>query len=140
MVIIGPMEFLTLDLIKGQLRLDDIQTELEGDLLEMYGESAEQTVLNLIRRSIDDLTDEYEAVPRPLVLAALMLVDLSYQHRTMVTQANLSAVPYTFDLLIKPYMRLTTASGGGEDVPDGALFSADGRLLVSADGFVLTAG
>ena len=133
------MEFLTLDLIKGQLRLDDIQTELEGDLLEMYGESAEQTVLNLIRRSIDDLTDEYEAVPRPLVLAALMLVDLSYQHRTMVTQANLSAVPYTFDLLIKPYMRLTTASGGGEDVPDGALFSADGRLLVSADGFVLTA-
>lgn len=134
------MEFLTLDLIKGQLRLDDIQTELEGDLLEMYGESAEQTVLNLIRRSIDDLTDEYEAVPRPLVLAALMLVDLSYQHRTMVTQANLSAVPYTFDLLIKPYMRLTTASGGGEDVPDGALFSADGRLLVSADGFVLTAG
>ena len=134
------MEFLTFDLIKGQLRLDDIQAELEGDLLEMYGESAEQTVLNLIRRSIDDLTDEYEAVPRPLVLAALMLVDLSYQHRTMVTQANLSAVPYTFDLLIKPYMRLTTASGGGEDVPDGALFSADGRLLVSADGFVLTAG
>ena len=134
------MEFLTLDLIKGQLRLDDIQMELEGDLLEMYGESAEQTVLNLIRRSIDELTDEYGAVPRPLVLAALMLVDLSYQHRTMVTQANLSAVPYTFDLLIKPYMRLTTASGGGEDVPDGALFSADGRLLVSADGFVLTAG
>ena len=133
------MEFLTLDLIKGQLRLDDIQTELEGDLLEMYGESAEQTVLNLIRRSIDDLTDEYEAVPRPLVLAALMLVDLSYQHRTMVTQANLSAVPYTFDLLIKPYMRLTTANGSGGNVPDGALFSADGRLLVSADGFVLTA-
>jgi len=132
------MEFLTLDLIKGQLRLDESQAELEGELLEMYGESAEQTVLNLIRRSMDELTDEYGAVPRPLVLAALMLVDLSYQHRTMVTPANLSAVPYTFDLLIKPYMRLTTESGGGE-VPDGALFSADGQLLVSADGFVLTA-
>ena len=134
------MEFLTFDLIKGQLRLDDSQAALERDLLEMYGESAEQTVLNLIRRTVGDLDDESGDVPRPLVLAALMLVDLSYQHRTMVTQANLSVVPYTFDLLIKPYMRLTTGSGSGGDVPDGALFSADGRLLVSADGFVLTAG
>lgn len=132
------MEFLTLDLIKGQLRLDDTQAELEGELLKMYGDSAERTVLNLIRRSMDELTDEYGTVPQPLVLAALMLVDLSYQHRTMVTQASLSAVHYTFDSLIKPYMRLTTESGGDE-VPTGALFSADGRLLVSADGFVLTA-
>ena len=36
-----------------------------------------------------------------------MLVDLSYQQRSPVSPVSMYAVPYTFDLLIKPYMKLT---------------------------------
>jgi hypothetical protein len=34
----------------------------------------------------------------------------SYQHREPSSPQNISSVPYDFDLLLKPYMRLTTSS------------------------------
>jgi hypothetical protein len=37
-----------------------------------------------------------------------MLVDNSYKERSPISPQNMSSVPYAFDLLIKPYMRLTT--------------------------------
>lgn len=40
--------------------------------------------------------------------AGLMLVDNSYLQRSPASSLNMSAVPYTFDLLVKPYMKLTT--------------------------------
>ena len=39
-----------------------------------------------------------------------MLVAQSYQHREPMSPQNLYTVPYAFDLLLKPYMRLTTSS------------------------------
>ena len=45
-------------------------------------------------------------MPAPLVQAALMLVDTSYQFRSPVSAQNMSVVPYTFDLLVKPYVKL----------------------------------
>ena len=102
------MKYLTFAQIKQHLRLDDEQAELEQGLLETYGEAAETTVMNLIYRDYTSIMSTYGEVPKPLVVAALMLVDVNYQHRSPVGQQNMSIVPYSFDILIKPYMRLTT--------------------------------
>ena len=101
------MKFLTFDQIKAQLRLDDEQAELERTLLEMYGESAEETVLNLLNRTVTDVYEKYGTIPKPLVNAALMVVDNAYKERSPISPQNMSAVPYTFDLLLKPYMKLS---------------------------------
>lgn len=99
------MKWLTLTRIKAQCRIEQDFTE-EDELLEMYGESAEETVLNALGRSYTDLFEVYGRVPLPVVHASLMLVDLSYQNRSPISSQNMYQVPYTFDLLLKPYMRL----------------------------------
>ena len=97
------MKWLTLEWIKLHSRID---FDCEDDLLELYGEDAEQTILNLIRRSFDDLIETYGEVPKPLYVAALMMVEVSYTQRAPITQTNLYTVPYAFDTKVKPYMKL----------------------------------
>lgn len=97
------MKYLSLELIKAHSR---IEYDCEDELLELYGEAAEDTVCELTRRSYDDFLAEYGAVPKAIVQASLMLVDVSYQQRSPVGVQQMHAVPYTFDLLIKPYMKL----------------------------------
>ena len=104
------MKYLTFDQIKAQLRLDDAQATEEHDLLELYGESAEDMVLNTLNRTITDIYEQYGMVPKALVQAGLMLVAQSYQHREPMSPQNLYTVPYAFDLLLKPYIKLTTSS------------------------------
>ena len=67
------MRWLTLELIKAHMRIDG---DSEDDYLKMLGESAEETVLNYIGRSYDDLLATYgipdgdhKKVPTPLVEA-----------------------------------------------------------------------
>ena len=91
------MKFLTFDMIKAQLRLDDEQAKLEYDLLNDYGEAAEDAVLNICHRTITDIFEQYGMVPKALVQAGLMLVAQSYQHREPASPQNLYAVPYAFD-------------------------------------------
>ena len=50
-------------MIKAQLRLDDAQATEEHDLLEMYGESAEETVLNTLNLTLEDIIEQYGSVP-----------------------------------------------------------------------------
>ena len=102
------MKFLTFEQIKWQLRLDDEQAKEEHDLLDMYGESAEDTVLNTLNRTLEDIIEQYGRVPKPIVHATLMLVDNAYKERSPISPQNMSVVPYAFDLMLKPYMRLTT--------------------------------
>ena len=105
------MKFLTIDKIKQQLRLD---CTCEAELLEMYGNSAEETLAEYIGfmdennvPSVDKMLEAYGGkMPVPLVQAALMLVDTSYQVRSPVSAQNMSVVPYPFDLLVKPYVKL----------------------------------
>lgn len=103
------MKWLTLPRIKQQLRIEADFTE-EDDLLEMYGESAEEVLLNYLNRSFDDVMEVYGRMPSPLTHAALMLVDTSYQYRSPVSAQSMSLVPYTFDILVKPYMRLASCN------------------------------
>ena len=105
------MKFLTIDKIKQQLRLD---CTCEAELLEVYGNSAEETLAGHLgynnENNVPDVDKMLEAyggtMPAPLVQAALMLVDTSYQFRSPVSAQNMSVVPYTFDLLVKPYVKL----------------------------------
>ena len=98
------MKWLTLEWIKKHSRID---FDGEDDLLELYGESAEDTVLNVINRSYTDVIEHYGEVPKPLFVAALMLVETSYTQRAPVSMQNLYTVPYAFDMMVKPYMKLT---------------------------------
>ena len=90
------MKWLTVSLIKSHSR---IEYDCEDELLELYGEAAEETILNICSRTYEELkamgTDN--KMPAPIIQASLMLVDHSL---------NMASVPYTFDTLIKPYMNL----------------------------------
>ena len=108
------MKWLTLDKIKQQLRLDDAQATEEKKTLERFGASAENSILKLLRRSYTDLLDEYGEIPADVEEATLMLVDLSYKQRSPVDVMNTSVVGYTFDLKVKPYMRLATSEDTAE--------------------------
>ena len=108
------MKWLTVERIKQQLRIEPDFHD-EDELLEEYGESAEEVLLNYLNRSYEDVIEVYGHVPAPLRQASLMLVDTSYQYRSPVNAQNMSLVPYTFDLLIKPYMRLTSPYDNGQN-------------------------
>lgn len=101
------MQFITFDQIKAQLRLDDAQALEEHDLLELYGEAAEDAVLNTCNRTMEDIVEQYGIVPKALVQAGLMLVAQSYQYRESVSPQNLNAVP-GFEMQVRPYIKLTT--------------------------------
>ena len=102
------MKFLTIYKIKQQLRLD---CNCEAELLEMYGNSAEETLASYLGYTglgkVQEMMRDFDYhMPDALVHAALMLVDTSYQFRSPVSAQNMSVVPYTFDLLVKPYVKL----------------------------------
>ena len=134
------MKFLTLELIKAQCRIE-VDFTMEDSKLTLYGDSAEQVIFNMCQRPYEDFIETYGAIPQDVVHAALLLVTASYEHNAAVSMQNLSMVPYGFDMLIKPYMRLISATDGdvqtvtlGSDVK--IAFTADlpeGLLLKDVD-------
>lgn len=130
------MKWLTLEQIKQQLRIESWQTA-EDKLLTSYGESAEETLLNYLNRPYQEVIETWGNIPVPLVQASLMLVDVSYQFRSPISVTNISLVPYTFDILVKPYMRLASAESGE---PTMFTLGSDVKILVDAelpDGFTM---
>ena len=103
------MKFLTLEQIKAQCRIEEDFT-LEDTKLTLYGDSAEQVIFNICQRPYEDFIETYGAIPQDVVHAALLLVTASYEHNAAVSMQNLSMVPYGFDMLIKPYMRLASTT------------------------------
>ena len=103
------MEYLKIEYIKQHSRID---FDCDDALLELYGEAAEETIAQYLNRGktvhqcVASLTEEYGSVPAMIRMAALMLVDVSYQFRSPISPTNMSHVPYSFDLMVKPYMRL----------------------------------
>jgi len=106
------MKWLTLEWIKRHSRIDFND---EDELLAIYGEAAEDTVLNLIARDYTEVISTYGEVPKPLFVAALMLVEVSYTHRSPITQTSIYTVPYAFDHMVKPYMRLASNVNNNEN-------------------------
>lgn len=97
------MNILTLTEIKAHTRIDE---NTEDAVLELYGESAEELVLNLCNRTLESLYEEYGKIPSSIKHACLMLVAHSYNNRQPASMQTLDTVPYTLDALIKPYMIL----------------------------------
>ncbi len=127
------MKYLTFEQIKQQLRLDDEQARLEQTRLEGMAMAAEEAVLAIMRRSLMDVILTYNGLPQRLVQVTLLLVDEWYQHRSPVEQGQLSPVPYAFDFMLKPMMRLSGDEMLPDDessLPEGAIVSNDGRVLV----------
>lgn len=130
------MKYLTFEQIKQQLRLDDEQAELEQMRLEGMAMAAEEAVLEIIRRSLIDVILTYNGIPQRIIQVTLLLVDEWYQHRSPVEQGQLYPVPYTFDLMLKPMMRLSGEEPLPDDessLPHGAIVSSDGRVLVDSN-------
>ena len=97
------MQWLTLELIKKQSR---IENDYENDLLTLYGEAAEETILDYVDLSYDEIMENNgRKFPSSLVLASLMLTDCSYKYRTFATPSHLENQG-AFDRLVKPYMTL----------------------------------
>lgn len=97
------MMIVTLEEIKAHTRIDE---NTEDSVLELYGGSAEETVLGMCNRSLESLYEEYGKVPDNIKHAVLMLAAWSYTQRQPASMQNLYAIPYTFDALVKPYMIL----------------------------------
>ena len=105
------MQIISLETIKQQCRIEPDFTD-EDARLTSYGTSAEETMAQYLGRGktvtemVASLTEEYGAVPESIKNATLMLVDNWYQHRSPIETVAMYSVPYTFDILIKPYMKL----------------------------------
>ena len=99
------MKWLTLEMIKAQCRIEKDFT-LEDGLLCGYGEGAEGAILELCGRTYEDLIETYGKVPPQLVNASLLLVAQSYKEREPSSAQNLSVVPYGFDIMVKPFVKL----------------------------------
>ena len=97
------MKWLTIDYIKEHLRID---FDCEDSLLELYGDAAEEAVLNLTRRTEADLIEEYGKIPTPVIQATLLLVANSYKDREAQIVGNLYHDNPVFEFLIKPYCKL----------------------------------
>lgn len=124
------MKWLTLNDIKDQLRIERDFTD-DDKLLTRYGESAENTILNICRRTYDDFISEYGEIPSDIVEASLLLVTVSYEHRAAVSQYQMYSVGYAFDMKVKPYMRL---SSDGEDAQMQVFtIGSDVKIIVAAD-------
>ena len=126
------MKWLTVEYIKKHSRID---YDCEDDLLQLYGSAAEETVMNILGRDYDDIVANFGTeempIPAAIIQATLILVDTSYMQRTAVSQQQMSAVPYAFDMLIKPYMRL--AMKRGEEMMQTFIFGSDVKILVKAE-------
>lgn len=105
------MEYLTLEYIKSHSRIN--YDDFEDTLLELYGNAAESTMAQHLGRGktaaemVANLTEEFGEVPAPIIQASLMIVEVSYQHRAPINPTSLYMVPYSFDMLVKPFMVLS---------------------------------
>lgn len=125
------MKWLTLNEIKDQLRIERDYND-ENDKLEMYGDSAEQAILDICRRTYDDFIDDYGAIPSPIRECSLLLVVMSYEHGTPASAQQMYNVGYTFDLKLKPYMRL--ADGPLDETPiERVTMGSDTKIAFTAD-------
>lgn len=100
------MKWLSLDFIKQHSRID---YDCEDALLEMYGDSAEESIMNICNRSYEDLKVMGGGkIPANLYHAGVILVDNSYTNRGAVSVTAQNAGMYGIDLLLKNYIKLTT--------------------------------
>ena len=103
------LKVVNLEELKAQMRED---FDGEDDLIRLYGEAAEDAVIGATRRTYEELVAMAEAeggegFPARLKVAILMLAAHSHRNREPVAAVAQNAVPYAFDMYIKPYVKLS---------------------------------
>lgn len=97
------LRIVTLKEIKENAR---VEGNSEDKLLLRKGEAAEETILNLMERTLEDIEDEFGLVPAPIKEAILMYATHLYENRGITNPTALYNVPYGIDAMLKPYIRL----------------------------------
>ena len=114
------LKYVTMAELKQQMRVD---YEEEDSIIRAYGRAAEDAIVKGTSRSEDELlrmgyeeemgqvpTAEemvgVEYFPSRLKVAILMFAANLYRNREPVASVAQNAVPYSFDVLTKPYKRL----------------------------------
>lgn len=88
-------------------RLDEVREgSIDDELFTLYAESAEETMLNYIDRDLKEIFEIWGKIPAPLKHAVLLLFDNSVEFKSPVSVQSLYRVDYSFEALIKPYMKL----------------------------------
>ena len=101
------MKWLTLEWIKKHSRID---FDCEDELLELYGNAAENGILRLLNRSWEDVRENLsdEDINGSLMIAGLLLTEHLYTHRGPIENVQPYQIPYNIDFYIKPFMRLVS--------------------------------
>ena len=96
------MNYLDLDIIKKQLRMDASFTD-DDDILNVYGDSAEEFTEQHLNCALDDIAAENSgSLPKNLINAMLMLVDYMYDNSGSGESRDL---PNAFWILCKPWQK-----------------------------------
>jgi hypothetical protein len=95
----------TLEELKKQM---NVEFDDDNGYIEELGKVAIAHVFHSTRRSREELAAmaDGEAFPRPLRLAALQLAAHWYRLREPVASASQNVVPYTYECLVKPFIKL----------------------------------
>lgn len=114
------MKYLTIDYIKAHSRID---FDCDDAQLQLYGEAAEEAMLNLLARSYEDIVETFGRVtgdeetdmpvPASIVNGTLLIACYLYENRSIDSQVKSEVVP-GLPLLIKPYMRLSGTLGNDQ--------------------------
>lgn len=99
------MKWLTLDKVKEHCRIDG---NSENTILTAYAEAAETGIEMLMARTYEEAVEKFgEAATNNLTIAALLLTEHMYIHRSPVEGITMSVIPYGIDFWVKPFMKLT---------------------------------
>ena len=100
------MQYLTLELIKQQCRIDADYT-LDDTILELYGDSAEDFLSQHLNCALDDISAENSGeLPKNLINAMLIYVDYLYGASGSGEDKD---VPRAFFILVAPWKKYTIA-------------------------------
>jgi hypothetical protein len=102
-----PLKWLTLDAIHQHCRID-FNCE-DAELLQM-GMAAEQSILDLTRRTFANIIDTYGRIPDPLFNASLLMVQSLYRNRDAEEQRDSKQIAFGLEYMVKNYMCLTLNS------------------------------
>jgi hypothetical protein len=98
------LRWLNLDAIHQRLRID---FNCEDADLEEMARTAEQSILDLTRRTYENFIDVYGRIPSPIFNASLLLVGSLYNNREAEAQRDSKEIAFGFSFMVKNYMVLT---------------------------------
>lgn len=105
------MALVSLELFKQHVRADDFSDD--DQYLAFLIETASDAVVTATARTEAELLELGDGrIPLQLQQAAMMLAGHWYNQREGVSAAQMNAVPYSVDALVKPFRRLASRGGG----------------------------